>query len=164
MIDILKVLKILIVGTFRKTILFKPIIKSNYIGRKFYCGKYCSVSSKNQFHIGDNFYMGRNCHLGSNLKIGNNVMFASYVACIGGDHVIDDINIPIRFSGRDELKTTIIEDDVWIGHGVIILHGVNIANGAVVAAGAVVTKSIPANAIYGGNPATLIRYRKFNNN
>ena len=54
---------------------------------------------------------------------------------------------------------TIIENDVWIGHGAIIIGGVNIGNGAIVAAGAVVTKDIPPYAIVGGVPATIIKYR-----
>lgn len=129
------------------------------IGKKFTCGPYCSISKKNRIMIGNRFFMGRNCHLASNLNIGNNVMLASYVSCVGGDHKIDNISVPIRDSGRDTFKTTVIEDNVWIGHGVIIIHGVTIASGAVVAAGSVVTHDVPQNGIVGGNPAKLIRYR-----
>ena len=53
----------------------------------------------------------------------------------------------------------IIEDDVWIGYGVIIMSGVHIGQGAVIAAGAVVTKDIPPYAIVGGVPAEMIKYR-----
>lgn len=52
-----------------------------------------------------------------------------------------------------------IGNDVWIGHGAIILPGVAIGDGAVVGAGAVVTKDVPPYAIVGGSPARLIRYR-----
>lgn len=131
------------------------------IGNNFKCGSFCSVSKKNIIQIGDDFFMGRNCHLACNLVIGNDVMFGSYVACVGGDHKFDGIATSMNRSGRDEFKTTIVEDNVWIGHGAIIMHGVKIGSGAVVAAGSVVTKDIPSNAIYGGNPAKFIRYRKF---
>ncbi|MEM6718258.1 MAG: acyltransferase [Bacteroidota bacterium] len=104
--------------------------------------------------------MGNNCHLASNLNIGNDVLFASFVACVGGDHKIDNITTPINQSGRDELKTTKIEDDVWVGHGAILMHGITLHKGCVVASGSVVTKDVPENAIVGGNPAKLIRYRK----
>nr|WP_299171058.1 acyltransferase [uncultured Allomuricauda sp.] len=129
-------------------------------GKGFYCGRGCFVSRKNSIIIDDFFYMGNYCHLGANAKIGKDVLFASFVSLVGGDHKIDGITVPIRKSGRDVLKTIIIEDDVWIGHGAIVLHGVKIGKGAVVAAGAVVTKDVEENAIVGGNPAQLIRYRK----
>lgn len=53
----------------------------------------------------------------------------------------------------------VIEDDVWIGHGVIVLSGVHIGQGAVIAAGAVVTKDVPPYAIVGGVPASVLKYR-----
>jgi maltose O-acetyltransferase len=130
------------------------------VGKRFYCGRGCFVSRKNRIKIGDFFYMGNYCHLGANAEIGDNVLFASFVSLVGGDHKIDGIKVPIRKSGRDTLKTINIGDNVWIGHGAIILHGVNIGYGAVVAAGAVVTKDVEKNAIVGGNPAKFIRYRK----
>lgn len=58
-----------------------------------------------------------------------------------------------------EPKPVIIEDEVWMGAGVIVLRGVRIGHGAVIGAGAVVTKDIPANAIVAGVPAREIRRR-----
>lgn len=52
-----------------------------------------------------------------------------------------------------------IGNDVWIGAHCVILSGVKIGTGAVVAANSTVTKDIPAYAIVGGNPATIIKYR-----
>lgn len=131
------------------------------IGTGFYCGFGTFVSGKNDITIGDNFYMGNYCHLSANAVIGNDVLFASYISLVGGDHRVDYIDCTIRESGRDVLKTITIEDNVWIGHGAIVMHGVKISTGAVIAAGSIVTKDVPKNAIFGGNPAKLIRYRKF---
>ena len=155
--DMLKLIRLLI----SKYRLFKLSLFCNEfkVGQGFVCGKGCFVSRKNSISIGDNFYMGNYCHLAANALIGHDVMFASFVSIVGGDHKIDNINTSIRNSGRDEFKTTIIEDNVWIGHGCIIMHGVKIGSGAVLAAGSVVTKDVPNNAIYGGNPSKLIRYR-----
>jgi len=44
------------------------------------------------------------------------------------------------------------------------MPGVIIGNNSVVGANSVVTKNIPENAIYGGIPAKLIRYKKEYNN
>ena len=53
----------------------------------------------------------------------------------------------------------VIDDDVWLGFGVIVLDGVHIGEGAVVGAGAVVTHDIPANAIAVGAPARVVKMR-----
>jgi phosphonate metabolism protein (transferase hexapeptide repeat family) len=52
-----------------------------------------------------------------------------------------------------------IGNDVWIGHGAIVLAGRSIGDGAVIAGGAVVTKDVPPYTIVGGNPARPIRQR-----
>ncbi len=54
---------------------------------------------------------------------------------------------------------TTIGNDVWIGHGAVIMPGVAIGDGAIIATGAVVTKDVPAYTIAGGNPASVIRQR-----
>ena len=50
----------------------------------------------------------------------------------------------------------VIEDDVWIGIGAIILKGVTIGCGARIGAGAVVTKDVPPGTSMAGNPARPI--------
>ena len=51
----------------------------------------------------------------------------------------------------------IVEDDVWIGYGSIILSGVHIGKGAVIGAGSVVAKDIPPYSVYAGTK--IIRKR-----
>lgn len=53
----------------------------------------------------------------------------------------------------------VIDDDVWLGAGVIVLDSVHIGEGAAIGAGAVVTRDIPANAIAAGVPAKVVQMR-----
>ena len=56
-------------------------------------------------------------------------------------------------------KPVKIGNDVYIGHGAMVMPGVTIGDGAIVGASAVVTKNVPPYAIVAGNPARLIRFR-----
>jgi phosphonate metabolism protein (transferase hexapeptide repeat family) len=53
----------------------------------------------------------------------------------------------------------VIGNDVWIGHGAIVLPGRAIGDGAVIAAGAIVTKDVAPYTIVAGNPARVVRPR-----
>lgn len=138
-------------------IFYRPQVKfASYalIGKRTFFGKGRNIT------VGNNFFCGRNCHISSNLIIQDDVMFASNVSLVGGDHKFENIQTTMNKSGRDVFLTTVIESNVWIGHGAIIMHGVTIHTGAVVAAGSVVTRDVLENTIVGGNPAKFIRYRK----
>ncbi len=52
-----------------------------------------------------------------------------------------------------------IGNDVWVGHGAMIMSGVTVGDGAVIAANAHVVKNVAPYEIVGGNPAKHIRYR-----
>jgi acetyltransferase-like isoleucine patch superfamily enzyme len=53
----------------------------------------------------------------------------------------------------------VLEDDVWIGYGSMILSGVTIGQGSVVGANTVVSKDIPPYSIVVGNPMKVIKSR-----
>lgn len=57
--------------------------------------------------------------------------------------------------GRD----TLVGNEVWIGHGAMILPGTTIGNGVIVGAGAVVGGNIPPYTVVAGNPAKPVRRR-----
>ena len=50
-----------------------------------------------------------------------------------------------------------IEDNVWIGAGVIINPGVTIGKNTVIGSGSVVTKDIPSGVVAVGNPCRVLR-------
>lgn len=61
---------------------------------------------------------------------------------------------------RDKLEAArpiVIEDNVWLGGGVIVCPGVTIGRNSVIGAGAVVTRDIPPDVVAVGNPARVVR-------
>jgi maltose O-acetyltransferase len=59
--------------------------------------------------------------------------------------------------GEMKERMLTIEDNVWLGGGVIVLPGVTIGHDTVVGAGAVVTKDLPPRVVAVGNPARVLR-------
>jgi acetyltransferase-like isoleucine patch superfamily enzyme len=57
-------------------------------------------------------------------------------------------------------KTIIIEENVWICTGAIIVGGVTIGKNSIIGAGAVVSNSIPPNCLALGVPAKVKRFLK----
>lgn len=134
--------------------------KKNFFVNNIYFANKPFISKKNKVNInGSNIYIGHNCHFGANVKFNSYIMLGSNVSFVGGDHNYRDIGNYMFFSGRDKLKNIIIEDDVWIGHGSIILQNITIGKGSIIAAGSVLTKDVEPYSIVGGNPAKLIKKR-----
>jgi acetyltransferase-like isoleucine patch superfamily enzyme len=123
--------------------------------------------------LSDNISLGYCTTLGTNNIISGNVSIGKYCQ-LGADVAIHASNHPINYMTtyvnhnlfNGDLKKNIIHsnqikigNDVWIGHGVIILGNVTIGNGAILAAGSVVVKDVQPYSIVAGNPAKLIKYR-----
>ena len=64
-----------------------------------------------------------------------------------------------EFRERRRAKHVTIGNDVWIGHGAVIMPGVTVGDGAVIGANAVVTKPVGDYEIVAGVPARRIRMR-----
>ena len=116
--------------------------------------------AKFDIKIGNRVQFGKGCKVNYNVHFGNNILMATRVSFVGkNDHAY---NIPQKYiwdCKGDRTGTTIVEDDVWIGFGVIVCGPVKIGKGAIVAAGSVVTKDIPPCEIWGGVPARKISDR-----
>lgn len=144
------------------------------IGHNFNTGARLRLRAYNeyenqQYHpmiqIGNNFYAGVDCAITAvgNIYIGDNVTLASRVTVIDHSHGkndYSDIEIPVmkRFLGVK--GDIIIEDNVWLCEGVIVLSNVRIGKNSIIGANSVVTKDIPENSIACGIPAKVIKYIK----
>lgn len=120
---------------------------------------YSSISLGNDVYIGPNAFFSAT---ESFITIGDKVLFGPNVTIMGGDHNIRPVGqymYDVKHKEPDDDLPVIIQNDVWIGTGAIILKGVTIGMGAVVAAGAVVTKDVPPFSIVGGVPAKVISMR-----
>ncbi|MEI9424493.1 DapH/DapD/GlmU-related protein [Mesorhizobium sp. Cs1299R1N1] len=69
------------------------------------------------------------------------------------------LGVDAAFRDRRRSKAVTIGNDVWVGHGAVILPGIAIGNGAVIGANAVVTRDVPSYTIVAGVPAKPIRPR-----
>ncbi len=95
---------------------------------------------------------------GGEINIGKNVLIGPNSVMRTASHRFDDSQVSIKYQGHS-IGNIIIEDDVWISAGVIIIGGVIIGKGAVIGAGSVVVKDIPPMSIAVGVPAKVIKYR-----
>ncbi len=100
-------------------------------------GRYCSIAADVRVFNRDHPTAFKSTHA---------FFFNSALKCVQKDLV--------------DYKPLKIGNDVWIGHGVIILPSVTeIGDGAVIGAGAVVSRNIPPYAVAVGHPVRVVKYR-----
>ena len=115
---------------------------------------YCSYGRN--IHLGDHVYLNVLCTIldCNTVQIGHHVMIGPSVQIYTAAH---DLQAARRNQGWEVARPVVIEDNVWLGGGAILLPGVRIGRNAVVGAGAVVSRAVPANTVVAGNPARVIR-------
>ena len=112
-------------------------------GDRLIIGKFCAIAS------GVRFIMGP-----ANHRISSVTTYPFHV--FGGAWVE---RTPPHMDQLPRKGDTVIGNDVWIGRESVILPGVKIGDGAIVAACSVVSGDIPPYAVFGGNPARLVKMR-----
>lgn len=109
-------------------------------------------------YVNSKTVLGKNVHFNGLKILGNGSVtigsnFHSGQDCVFLTEVHNYKGTKLPYDETNLLKTITIEDNVWLGHGVIVIGSVTIGEGAIIQAGAVVVKDIPKLAIAGGNPA-----------
>ena len=113
-----------------------------------------------QILIGDNSgFSGVSIGAAKSIKIGSNVMVGAN--CLITDTNWHNISPLLRNKSDSNPGEIVIEDNVFIGYGCIILKNVHIGNNSVIGAGSVVTNNIPDNVIAAGNPCRVIKTLSF---
>lgn len=121
---------------------------------------YIRVNGKGKLIIGDNTGLNSvSIFCDESVTIGNNVH-------IGGGTQMFDTNfhnmnykerrLPL-LNAKCRTAPIIIDDDVFIGGRCIIGKGVHIGARSIIAAGSVVVKDVPADELWGGNPAKFVK-------
>jgi maltose O-acetyltransferase len=112
------------------------------------------------------YVVGKNAYVGEDLLIIDEPSDRGMVTI--GDRVAISPRVTLVVSSRPNFSMTapyvpvkhgsiVIENDVWLGTGVVVLPNITIGEGAVVGANSLVTKDVRPYTIVGGSPARLIR-------
>lgn len=130
------------------------------IKRVFCMWLFSTVFNRENLRVGVNSGWGVGCFInaGGGVSIGNDVLIGPRVIIHSLNHVYSDKNRLIRLQGH-VTRPVVIEDDVWIGGGSVVVPGVRIGRGAVVGAGSVVCGDVPAFGVVVGNPARVVKMR-----
>ena len=111
-------------------------------GSNSYIGSYSTIQASDNYEV----KIGDNCSVSHNVRI--------YTSSNIADQDLNNSEIKTKKNGH-----VIIHNGVWIGANVFINPDVVIGENSIIGANSVVTKNIESNAIYGGVPAKLIRYK-----
>lgn len=157
--------------------LAETVVHATVRQREVMIGRHCEVLAHSRLEyssIGDFSYLGEYCEVADTV-IGKFTAIANSVRIGAPNHPMDrpsqhrftycpEYYDPAAtrdagFFADRRADRVLIGNDVWIGHGAIILPGVTVGDGAVIAAGAVVSRDVAPYTIVGGVPARRIRDR-----
>lgn len=112
------------------------------------------------YHIGKKVYVGEGFIVSDTLSNRDNVIIGDRVSIAPRVTIITDSSPNQSILNRLyplETRPVRINDDAWLGAGVIVLPGVEIGKCAIIGSGSVVTGSIPPYSVAVGNPARIIK-------
>lgn len=151
------------------SILFGSLFTQPSIPGSISIGTHCSLEhgvrlkcfGEGMIKIGNNVSLNEYSMVcaGKQVTISDDCVIGPYVHINDTNHIFENVRMPIRNQGWTAHPIK-IENNVWLGAGVVVLDGVIIGEGCVVGAGSIVTKDLPPWSIAVGNPAKVIRSRK----
>jgi acetyltransferase-like isoleucine patch superfamily enzyme len=121
------------------------------------------VGGTGDVRIGAYSYINAGCviYSGNGVRIGRHVLVAANCTFAAVNHEYrskDKLIVEQRF--KPSKGGILVEDDVWIGAGVVLLDGAVVRQGAVVGANTLVREELEMYGVYAGNPLTLVGKRK----
>ena len=149
---LLKASNILKEKEYRKKFDIHPTAKLNHIE---------NIWLKGNIKIGANTYINSGRFVTGNksfISIGEWSALGHNINVIAWTHDIDKSTGPINERPTHEADIK-IGNNCWIGSNVFIREGITIKDNVIIAANSVVTMDIPDNAIAGGVPAKLIKFK-----
>jgi acetyltransferase-like isoleucine patch superfamily enzyme len=132
-----------------------------HLGRWSWIGHGTKIRAhEGEVRIGAKSVVGQECTISAfqHVSIGRECIVADRVMLIDFDHGVVEVERPIREQGIYK-RDVRVGHNVWIGYGACFLRGVSVGDNAIVGTSSVVTRDVPANAVVGGVPATLLRMR-----
>lgn len=133
------------------------------------------VTKSPNIFIGSHSYMNDGGYIRANTFIGRYCSIGRRVTIAAGIHDVSKVSTSPVLNSKDSPYTpeqlsqlgitivsrryTVLENDVWVGDGAIIMPGLRIQTGSVIGANSVVTRDIPPYAVVCGAPARIIKYR-----
>jgi acetyltransferase-like isoleucine patch superfamily enzyme len=108
------------------------------IGKDVVIGDFCSIQAF--------AYIPEGVTLGDNVFVGPHVCFTNCKYPSANLKKVADLKKLCGETRVFHLETTLVEDDVMIGAGSVILCGITIGKGATIGAGSIITRDVPANA------------------
>lgn len=166
-----------------RALIYKPFFK--HIGNLSYIGKPCFIEGCKRISVGDKtrifpgvrmeaigkgeIFIGNNCAIEQNvhitssggcLRIGNGVTIIADTYITNLDHEYRNPQKSILEQGTID-RTTIIEDDCFIGYGTAIQAGTHLGKHCVVGAHSILRGDYPAYSVIVGSPARVIKRYNF---
>ncbi|MEQ5872792.1 acyltransferase [Sagittula sp. NFXS13] len=148
----------------KATLIIEDDVNLNSMARGYHLGMYGGVKLMADrpgatISIGSNTRVHGSCiHAQDSVTIGRNCLIAAQCQIIDGHgHDISADEPANRINTIGETAPIRIEDNVWLGTGVLVMPGVTIGEGTVIGASSVVTRDIPPGVLAVGVPAKVVR-------